>query len=97
MIDCKECNDYAQLIFSRGEIAQDEIEKLVIDRHILKGCDKMTDATFNVDEMNLPQLKDSLKMLIRLANHEHERLTALQERVLEIEKKIFENEATLDG
>lgn len=39
MIDCKECQEYAQLIFSRGEIAQDEIEKLALDRHILKGCD----------------------------------------------------------
>ena len=38
MIDCKECNDYAQLIFDRGEITQDEINKLALDRHILKGC-----------------------------------------------------------
>ena len=40
MIDSKECNDYAQLIFSRGEITQEEIGKLVIDRHSIDGCYK---------------------------------------------------------
>lgn len=42
-IDCQECNDYAELIYSRGEIAQEEKEKLALDRHILKGCDKSKD------------------------------------------------------
>lgn len=39
MINCEECNKYAQNIFQRGEISQDEINKLALDRHILKGCD----------------------------------------------------------
>ncbi len=39
MINCEECNKYAQSIFQRGEISQDEINKLALDRHILKGCD----------------------------------------------------------
>lgn len=39
MINCEECNKYAQHIFERGEITQDEINKLALDRHILKGCD----------------------------------------------------------
>lgn len=54
MTDCKECNDYAQLIFSRGEIVQDEIEKLALDRHILKGCDKPL-----LDESNVIRLKQT--------------------------------------
>lgn len=41
MIGCKECNEYAQLIFSRGEIEHDEMSKLALDRHILKGCDNI--------------------------------------------------------
>lgn len=39
MINCEECTNYAQHIFERGEITQDEINKLALDRHILKGCD----------------------------------------------------------
>lgn len=39
MINCEECNKYAQSVYQRGEIAQDEINKLALDRHILKGCD----------------------------------------------------------
>lgn len=40
MIECKECNDFANLIFSRGEITEEEIPNLVLNRHVLKGCDK---------------------------------------------------------
>ncbi|HHT9109570.1 MAG TPA: hypothetical protein ACFYDZ_00255 [Candidatus Brocadiaceae bacterium] len=40
MIECKECRDYADIIFERGEITADEIPKLVYDRHALKACDK---------------------------------------------------------
>lgn len=41
MIDCAECVAYANLIHARGEIKVDEIEKLALDRHVLKGCDKL--------------------------------------------------------
>ena len=54
MIDCKECQQYAQLIFSRGEIVQDEIEKLALDRHILKGCDDSI-----LDDSNVIKLKNT--------------------------------------
>ena len=40
MIDCVECNSYATLILDRGEIKPSEFEKLALDRHILKGCEK---------------------------------------------------------
>lgn len=54
MINCKECSDYAQLIFSRGEIPEDEIEKVTLDRHILKGCDLPI-----LDESNVIRLKQT--------------------------------------
>ena len=41
MIECTECNNYANMIYERGEIPQEEITKVAIDRHILKGCDAM--------------------------------------------------------
>ncbi len=44
MIDCQECKDYATLILSRGEITEDEVPNLILNRHILKGCDKKTHA-----------------------------------------------------
>lgn len=39
MIDCEECHNYAKKIYERGEISAAEINKLALDRHILKGCD----------------------------------------------------------
>lgn len=54
MINCKECSDYAQLIFSRGEIPEDEIGKITLDRHILKGCD-----TPMLDDSNVIRLKQT--------------------------------------
>jgi len=39
MIDCTECIEYAHRILARGEINADEVNKLAIDRHILKGCE----------------------------------------------------------
>lgn len=41
--------------------------------------------TLDVDEMNLDQLRDVMKMLMRLMNHEHDRVTQLQDRVLMLE------------
>lgn len=38
MIECKECNDYVDTLFQRGDITKDEIEKVTIDRHVLRGC-----------------------------------------------------------
>jgi hypothetical protein len=39
MIDCKECVEYAHSVLARGEIQVEDINKLAIDRHVLKGCD----------------------------------------------------------
>ncbi len=39
MIDCKECVEYAHSVLARGEIGVEDINKLAVDRHILKGCD----------------------------------------------------------
>jgi hypothetical protein len=39
MIDCEECIAYAHLVHARGEIKVEDINKLAIDRHVLKGCD----------------------------------------------------------
>lgn len=44
MVDCKECSDYVNNLFNRGDITKEEIEKVILDRHILKGCDKKTDV-----------------------------------------------------
>lgn len=84
MIDCVECNSYATLILDRGEIKPSEFEKLALDRHILKGCDKI--PCFDIDQMNLNQLKDTLKMIVRLMNYESDRICTLQDRVLELER-----------
>ena len=43
MIECKECETYVNGLFNRGEITMDEIEKVTLDRHILKGCTKKLD------------------------------------------------------
>jgi uncharacterized protein YeaO (DUF488 family) len=43
MIECKECETYVNGLFNRGEITKDEIEKVMLDRHILKGCAKKAD------------------------------------------------------
>lgn len=43
MVECKECSDYVNGLFNRGEITKDEIDKVTLDRHILKGCDKVVD------------------------------------------------------
>ncbi len=39
MIDCEECIAYAHLVHARGEIKVEDINKLAIDRHVLKGCE----------------------------------------------------------
>lgn len=38
MIDCKECVEYAHTVLARGEIQVEDVNKLAIDRHVLKGC-----------------------------------------------------------
>lgn len=38
MIDCKECVEYAHMIHAKGDITVEEINKLAVDRHVLKGC-----------------------------------------------------------
>lgn len=39
----------------------------------------------DIDEMGLKELKDMLKILLRVMNHEGDRITALQDRVLSLE------------
>jgi hypothetical protein len=88
VINCKECHDYANSIYARGEITQDEIPKLVMDRHILKGCEQEKAApVLDIDLMNIEQVKEVVKMLMRLMNHEHDRVSVLQDRVLALETK----------
>lgn len=41
MIDCNECTQYALILHERGEIKAEEMNKLAIDRHALKGCKKL--------------------------------------------------------
>jgi hypothetical protein len=50
------------------------------------------DTNFDIDEMDINQLKDVLIMFLRLIKHEHDQLTALQERVLQLETKIIQGE-----
>lgn len=60
MIDCKECLGYVNGLFNRGEITKDEIEKVTIDRHLLKKCTKKNDyfmEWLNVAIENQHQLK----------------------------------------
>lgn len=38
--------------------------------------------TFDIDNMDIEGLKKVIKILIELINHEHERVTALQDKVL---------------
>lgn len=45
---------------------------------------------FDVDTMTLGELKDVVKMLIRLANIDADLIRTLQERVLRLELKIGE-------
>ena len=43
MVDCKECSEYVHNLLNRGDITKDDIDRIILDRHILKGCDKKTD------------------------------------------------------
>lgn len=43
MVDCKECSEYVHSLLSRGDITKDDIDRIILDRHMLKGCDKKTD------------------------------------------------------
>lgn len=64
MVDCKECSDYVNNLLNRGDITKDEIDKVILDRHILKGCDKKTDPfkewlEFAIENQNGLQLEHS--------------------------------------
>ena len=54
MIDCEECIAYAHLVHARGEIKLEDINKLAIDRHVLKGCDSPMDIINGVVEGSIP-------------------------------------------
>ncbi len=53
MIDCKECVEYAHSVLARGEIQVEDVNKLAIDRHVLKGCESTQRITFTQDA-NIP-------------------------------------------
>lgn len=43
MIRCEECFDYAHFLYMRCDIVKEDINKVALDRHILKGCDNALD------------------------------------------------------
>jgi len=45
----------------------------------------MLNNNFDISEMDLEKLKDVIILLTNLMNHEHDRLTILQNRVTELE------------
>lgn len=45
----------------------------------------------NIDTMTLDELRQVIKMMVENSNNEHNRITALQERVLALEMKSHEN------
>lgn len=92
MINCESCKEYANRVLENGDIKAEELEDLIKNRHILKGCVEFT--TFDIDKMELSQIKDVLKMIVRLMNHEIDRITVLQERVLKLESGTFTNDGT---
>ena len=49
----------------------------------------------DIDEMNVAQLQEVCKMLVRLMNHDHDRLTVLQDRVTELEKYVQQTQGYL--
>lgn len=53
MLDCKECVEYAHSVLARGEIQVEDVNKLAIDRHVLKGCESTQRVTFTQDA-NIP-------------------------------------------
>lgn len=44
MVDCKECSEYVHNLLNRGDITKDDIDRIILDRHILRGCDKKIDS-----------------------------------------------------
>jgi uncharacterized protein Smg (DUF494 family) len=84
MIECEDCRGYANKLLENGDIQAIELDDLIVNRHVLKGCDKI--MNFDVNEMNLQSVKAIVNMLIRLVNFESDRVTTLQNRVLELEK-----------
>lgn len=59
MIECKECVEYAHSILARGEITVEEVSKIALDRHILKGCDDLSSSGFVVKDSNVIVLKET--------------------------------------
>ena len=54
MIDCKECVEYAHMVLARGEIKVEDLNKLAIDRHVLKGCNIAQTLVSYCDGSNFP-------------------------------------------
>jgi hypothetical protein len=60
MIECKECSEYVDMLFSRGEIPREEVYKVAMDRHILKGCENKANSLkkwLNFAILNQKELK----------------------------------------
>jgi hypothetical protein len=60
MIDCKECNDYAEMLLKRGDIEQQDVNKVALDRHILKGCKEIIENEIRKTEDRLIELREML-------------------------------------
>ena len=54
MIDCKECVEYAHSVLARGEITVEDVNKLAIDRHVLKGCNVAQTIVSFCDASKIP-------------------------------------------
>lgn len=64
MVDCKECSEYVHNLLNRGDITKDDIDRIILDRHILKGCDKKTDPfkdwlEFGIENQKQLQLENT--------------------------------------
>lgn len=60
MVNCEECHGYAKKIYERGEIGATDINKLALDRHILKGCKELLKNEIRKTEDHLIDLREML-------------------------------------
>lgn len=46
----------------------------------------------NIDSMTLDEIKNIVKVIVQNTLHDHDRITILQDRILEMEREIFKLE-----
>jgi len=66
------------------------VAEIASQRHQFMAIAAWTAMNLNIDTMTIDELKDVVKMLLTSSFFEHDRLTALQDRVLKLEMKQFE-------